>query len=123
VAGSIGITTAMFIFHILFIDTPPNGFLIPLGCTLIAFAFALGGLIRFRWVAMLLSIGAVFLAITGTWWIHATRAASITELTPLFFYDYNWSPSQILFTSMMMALWMSIFGNLVQLGVGKKTSS
>ncbi len=112
----------MFIFHMLFIKTPPSGFLITLGCILIAFAYALGGLIRFRWVSMILSISAIFLAITGTWWIHATMAASITELTPLFQYDYNWSLSQILFTSMMVALWMGIFGNLVQLGVEKKTA-
>ncbi len=117
VAGAVGMSIALFIFHVLFIDTPPNGFLIILGCTLIAFAYALGGLLRFRLASMILSISAIVLAITGTWWIHVTMAASITELTPLFQYDYNWTLSQVLFTSIIVALWIGIFGNLVRLNV------
>ncbi len=115
VAGAVAMNLALLIFHILFINTPPSGFLITFGCTLIAFAYAMGGLIRFRWAGMILSISAIVLAITGTWWLHVTMAVSITELTPLFQYDYSWSLSQILFTSMIVALWMGIFGNLVQL--------
>ena len=114
-AGAVVMNIAMFIFHVLFINTPPNGFLITLGCTLIAFAYALGGLIRFRWASMILSISAIVLAITGTWWMHVIMASDITKLTPLFRYDYNWSLSQILFTSILVAAWMGIFGNLVQL--------
>ena len=117
VAGAVGMSIALFIFHVLFIETPPNGFLITLGCMLIAFSYAVGGLIRFRVVSMILSISAIVLAITGTWWMHVTMAATITELTPLFQYDYNWSLSQVLFTSIIAALWMGIFGNLVWLGV------
>jgi serine/threonine protein kinase len=116
-AGAVGMNIALFIFHVLFINTPPNGFLITLGCTLIAFAYALGGLIRFRLVSMFLSISAIVLAITGTWWMHVTMTASITELTPLFQYDFNWSLSQIVFTSIIVALWIGIFGNLVRLNV------
>jgi serine/threonine protein kinase len=116
-AGAVGMNIALFTFHVLFINTPPSGFLITLGCTLIAFAYALGGLIRFRMASMFLSIGSIVLAITGTWWMHVTMAASITELTPLFYYDFNWTPSQILFTSIIVALWIGVFGNLVRLGV------
>lgn len=116
-AGAVGMSIAFFIFHVLFINTPPDGFLIILGCMLIAFAYALGGLIRFRMASMFLSISAIVLAITGTWWIHVTMAASITELTPLFQYDYNWTLSQVLFTSIIVALWIGIFGNLVRLNV------
>jgi hypothetical protein len=115
ISGAVGMNIALFIFHVLFINTPPSGFLVTFGCLLIAFAFALGGLIRSRWAAMILSVGIIFLAITGTWWLHVTLAASITELTPLFQYDYNWSLSQVLFTSMIMAVWVGVFGNLVKL--------
>lgn len=115
VAGAVVMNIALFIFHILFIHTPPSGFLITFGCMVIAFGYALGGLIRFRWVGMILSIGAIVLAINGTWWLHVNLAASITELTPLFQYDYNWSLSQVLFTSMIVAIWMGVFGNLVKL--------
>jgi hypothetical protein len=113
--GAVGMNIAMFVFHVLFINTPPSGFLITLGCILIAFAYALGGLIRFRWAGMLLSIGAILLAISGTWWIHAGLAAAITDWTPIFQYDYGWTPAQILFTSAIVAMWMGILGNLVRL--------
>jgi hypothetical protein len=115
VAGAAGMNIAMLIFHMLFINTLPNGFLITLGCVLIAFSYALGGLIRFRWVSMILSICAIILAITGTWQVHASMASATTELTPLFQYDYSWSLSQILFTSMIVAIWMGVFGNLLHL--------
>jgi hypothetical protein len=114
-AGAVVMSIALFIFHVVFFETPPNGFLIPLGCMLIAFSYALGGLIRYRIVRMILSICAIVLAMTGTWWIHATFASAITELTPLFWYDDNWSLSQILFTSILAAAWMGIFGNLMRL--------
>ena len=57
----------------------------------------------------------VGLVISGTWWIHASMSASITELTPFFRYDYNWSMSQILFTASVVAFLIGIFGNLVDL--------
>jgi len=120
VAGAGVMNIAMIIFHLLFIITPPSGFLITLGCTLIAFAYALGGLIRFRPAGMILSISAIVLAITGTWWMHVSMTSDITKLTPLFRYDYNWSLSQILFTSILVAAWMGIFGNLMQL-TGEET--
>jgi hypothetical protein len=117
--GAVGMNIALVVFHVLFINTPPNGFLITLGCLLIAFAYALSGLIRFRWAGMILSVSAIFLAITATWWLHLTMAVSITDLTPLFQYDYSWPLSQILLTSIIVALWMGIFGNLVRLNPKK----
>ncbi|MBI5953095.1 MAG: protein kinase [Chloroflexi bacterium] len=116
VAGTVGMNIAMFIFHVLFVNTPPDGFLITLGCAFIAFVHALGGLIRSRVLRVLLSTGAVILAITGTWWLHLTMAATITDLTPLFYYDFSWSASKILFTSTLVALWIGVFGNLTRLG-------
>jgi serine/threonine protein kinase len=118
VIGAIGMNFAFFIFHVLFINTPPTGILITLGCLLIALAFAVGGLIRLRVLRMLLSIGSITLAITGTWWVHVTMTASITKLTPLFYYDSNWTMPQVLFTSTIVALWIGMFGNLVSLGEG-----
>jgi hypothetical protein len=115
VTGAVGMNIGMFIFHVLFINTPPGGFLITLGCTLIAFSYSLGGLIRYRWAAMILSSGAIFLAISATWAAHLALASSITEWTPMFLYDYNWSWSQILTTAGMVGAWMGVFGNLVGL--------
>ncbi|MCE9645496.1 MAG: serine/threonine protein kinase [Chloroflexi bacterium] len=117
VAGAVGMNIAMFIFHVLFINTPPGGFLITLGCTLIAFTYSLGGLIRYRWVAMVLSSGAIVLAISSTWAAHLALASSITEWTPMFLYDYNWSWSQILIAAGMVGVWMGVLGNLVGLVV------
>lgn len=118
-AGAVGMNIALFFFHVFFLKTPANGFLITLGCTLIAFAYALGGLIRFRWARMILSIGAIMLSIIGTWWMHVTMATAITEWAPLFRYDYTWPVSQILLTAFLVAIWMGIFGNLVQLAPEK----
>ncbi len=115
VGGAIGMNISLFIFHVLFINTPPNGILITLGCVLIAFTYAVGGLIRWRSIRMILSSSAVFSAILGTWWIHITMADSVTELTPLFRYDYAWPLAQILLTAIIVAMWIGIFGNLVQL--------
>ncbi|MBM3124889.1 MAG: hypothetical protein FJZ87_07405 [Chloroflexi bacterium] len=115
--GALVINIAMFIFHVLFIDTVPSGFLIPLGCLLIAFAFSVGGLIRWRLVKMILASGAVFLAIAGTWWIHTTMAGSTTDLTPFLRYDYAWSNLQTSLTALAVALWIGIPGNLVHLAV------
>jgi serine/threonine protein kinase len=114
-AGASVMNIAVFVFHVLFINTPPSGFLITLGCLLISFAFAWGGLIRFRWGAMVLSFSAVVLAICGTWWVHVSMAAAITDWTPMFQYDYSWTPLQILFTSAIVAAWISILGNLLRL--------
>jgi hypothetical protein len=117
VAGTVGMNIALLIFHMLFLNTPPSGFLLTLGCVIISFAYTLGGLIRFRLVSMFLSFGAIILAITGTWWMHLMMAASAIQMTPLFQYDYSWSLYQVLFTSVIVALWIGIFGNLLRLNV------
>ncbi len=126
VAGATGLNIAMLIFHILFIKTAPSGFLITLGCTVIAFAYAIGGLVRFRWVSMLISISAIVLAISGTWWVHTILAAASnvsTLWTPLFNYEYSWPMSRIFFTSIFVALWIGIFGNLTRLTVEAEPNS
>jgi len=110
---------ALFVYHVLFLNTPPSGVLITLGCILIAFAYSLGGLFRARWAGMFLSTVAIILAINATWWIHVSLASQITEWTPIFLYDYTWSAMQIFFTSMLVALWMGIFGNLTLLSTAE----
>jgi serine/threonine protein kinase len=114
-AGTLGMNIALLIFHVVFLNTPPEGMLITLGCILMALSYALGGLIRRRWIKMLISTLAVFSAIAGTWWAHKALAASATDLTPLFRYDYNWPAAQVLFTALLVALPAGILGNLVDL--------
>lgn len=114
-AGAVGMNIALFIFHVLFLNTPPSGFLVTLGCMLIALGYALGGLARWRWVGMILSVAAIVFAIIATWWVHTNMATSITELTPLFRYDYNWSMPQIFFAALIVAACLGIFGNLIGL--------
>ncbi len=111
--GAAVMNIALFIFHVLFINTPPSGVLITLGCLLIAFTYAAAGLLRQRWVRMLLSISAIFLAIVGSWWVHVMFANSVTEWTPIFRYDYTWPAAQILLTAMIVATCMGVFGNLI----------
>jgi hypothetical protein len=116
-AGCIAINFAFLIFHILFLNTPPRGFLITLGCMWIAFTFALGGLIRSRLFKTLLTSVAIFMAIIGTWGIHINLATSQVEWTPLFKYDYTWPLVQVTFTALAVAFSIGIPGNLIDLSV------
>ncbi|HLO29657.1 MAG TPA: serine/threonine-protein kinase [Anaerolineales bacterium] len=117
IAGVLGMNIALFIFHVLFLSTPPRGFLITLGCALIALTFALSSLLRSRLVKILLSSLSILMAITGTWLIHVNLAASPVELTPVFRYDYTWPLAQVIFTALVVALPIGIFGNLISLSI------
>jgi hypothetical protein len=108
---------ALLSFHILFLNTPPSGFLITGACLLIALSFAVGGIFRARWFKMVLTSTAVFLAIVGTWWLHLQYAASLGDLTPVFQYDYSWTLTQIISTALGISLPIGIFGNLVNLSI------
>jgi len=115
ISGGIGLNIALFIFHVLFLSTPPSGLLITAGCILIAFTFAIGGLLRSRLIKILLSVVAIFVAITGTWVIHVNAAASQLDLTPIFKYSYGWDLTQVSFTAFGVALFIGVFGNLINL--------
>jgi serine/threonine protein kinase len=117
IAGGVVMNIALFIFHVLFLSTSPRGFLITLGCMMIALTFALGGLIRSRLIKMLLSSVSILMAIVGTWLIHVNLAASPVELTPLFRYDYTWPLTQMLLTAIAVAFSIGILGNLISLSV------
>jgi serine/threonine protein kinase len=116
-AGGIGLNIALLIFHVLFLNTPPGGALMPAACLLIAFTFAIGGLFRSRLLRIILSSVAVFVAILGTFWIHVRYAASAAELTPIFPYDYAWTQSQVALIALGIALSIGILGNLVNLSI------
>jgi hypothetical protein len=50
-------------------------------------------------------------ALAGSWWGHLLLARTGLTMTPLFFYDYLWTSSQVLITMIIVALPMSIIGN------------
>ncbi len=117
ISGWMGMNIALFIFHVLFLKTPPMGVLITAGCMLIALTFSINSLLKSLILRMILSATSIFIAITGTWLIHVNFAASSVELTPLFRYDYAWSLTQISTTALWVAAFISILGNLINLSV------
>ena len=120
IVGGIGMNIALFIFHVLYLNTFPQGFLITLGCILIASTFAVGGLIHPRLIKMILSSLSILMAIMGTWLIHINLASSELELTPMFKYNYTWPLVQVLLTALGVAFSIGIFGNLVSLSIRNK---
>ena len=117
VVGAAAMNIALFIFHVLFLNTPPSGVLITLGCTLIALTFAVSGLVSARPLKMLLCSLSLLIAILGTWLIHISLATSSVEWTPLFKYAYEWSLSQVSSAALGVALLMGIFGNMIDLSI------
>jgi serine/threonine protein kinase len=117
IAGGIGVNIALLVFHLLYLGTPPSGFLITAASMLIAFSFAVGGLFRSRLLKMFLASASVFAAVLGTWWLHTQYAASLVDLTPVFKYDYSWTLTQVALTAFGIALAIGILGNLVNLSI------
>jgi serine/threonine protein kinase len=116
-SGTLVTSAAFFLFHVVFVNTAPSGFLIPAGCFLIACSYSLGRLIPWRPAKMLISSMAIFAAIAGTLWIHRTFATFITELTPLFQFDSQWSFTQISLTILLIALSIGVPGHLVRMDI------
>ena len=117
ITGWLTMNIALFIFHVLFLNTPPMGFLITTGCLLIALILSVGNLLRSRIMRMILSSASIFIAIIGTWLMHVNVATSSVELTPIFKYDYDWTLAQISSTAFIVALFIGIFGNLIDLSI------
>jgi len=113
--GWLLLMVAFLIFHVLFLNTPPKGFLIIYASLLISLTFAIGGLVQARLVRMVLSSISVFVAIMGTWWIHTNYAESIMDLTPVFRYDYAWPLDQIAFLAIGSSFLIGVIGNLIDL--------
>ncbi len=120
ILGGGGLNIALLIFHVLFLDTPPGGFLITTACLLIALTFAVGSLLRARLLRMFLASLSVFTAILGTWWLHTQYAASLSDLTPVLRYDYAWTLTQVAFTALGIALPIGVFGNLINLSIAEE---
>ena len=120
VGGGLGINLAFLIFHMLFLNTPPRGFLITLGCLLIALSFAVGGLVRSRPIKMMIAFLSIVAAIFGSWLIHQYLLPSLRFITPLFMYDYNWPVLQVLLTALGVSLLIALFGNLLRLDANEE---
>jgi hypothetical protein len=115
--GGMVMNVALFIFHVLFLNTPPRGLLITAGSALIALTYSINGLVKSRIIRMVLSIASILIAIIGTWLIHVNAALSSVELTPIFRYDYAWSLSRISTTAFGVAAFMGVLGNLINLTI------
>jgi serine/threonine protein kinase len=120
ILGGAVLNIALLIFHVLFLNTPPQGLSITLGSMAIAFGFAIGGLTRSRLVKIFLSGLSVFTAIMGTWLIHISFAESQLQLTPIFKYDYAWPLSQVVLTAAGVAFVMGTFGSLIDLSLKRE---
>jgi serine/threonine protein kinase len=118
--GGLLLNIAKFIFDVLILKTVPQGILmISAGSLLIALGYALSGLVRLRLVKALITMAAVLTALAGTWWGHLMLSRAGITMTPLFFYDYLWTSSQVLITMLIVALPMSIISNLGELSPKK----
>jgi hypothetical protein len=117
--GVILLSVSKFIFDVLVLKTVPQGVLIGAGSLLISLGFALSGLVRSRPLRALITMAAVMTALAGSWWGHLMLARSGVTMTPLFFYDYTWTSSQVLITMIIVALPMSILSNLGDLSPKK----
>jgi hypothetical protein len=114
-AGALLMNLALFVFHVLFLRTPPHGFLIAAGCFVIALAFAAASFTPSYPLRALLVSLVVFGVILAGWWIHIRFASAPEQLTPLLRYDYAWSLAQVAMTALAVSLPIGILGNLVDL--------
>ena len=115
ISGGLVMNIALFIFHVLFLNTLPMGLLITAGCILVALFFSIGGLLRSRVLKVILTTASVFGAITGTWLMHVSSAATSLDLTPIFKYDYDWTLPEISSAAIGVAIFMGTLGNLIDL--------
>lgn len=116
-AGGMAMNISLFLFHVLFLNTPPRGFLLTAGSGVIALTFAISSLLDLRLVKMGLSIAGILAAITATWWIHINFSPSPEDLTPMFKYDYAWPLTQVFLSALVTAFFMGTLGNLVNLSI------
>ena len=111
--GGLLLNVAKFIFDVLVLKTVPQGMLlISAGSLLIALGYAMSGLVRLRLVKTLITTAAVLTALAGTWWGHLMLSRAGITMTPLFFYDYMWTTSQVFITMLIVVMPMSIISNL-----------
>jgi serine/threonine protein kinase len=109
--GAILINLAFFIFDVLMNSLVPAGILVTTGSLLIAAGYGLGGLVKTRLVKILITSVFVGVAIAGSWVGHVLLSRVNIAMSPIFFYEYSWSPAQIFATILVVAIPMSVFGN------------
>jgi hypothetical protein len=110
--GGILINLAFFIFDVLMNSLVPAGILVSTGSLLIAAGYGLGGLVKSRLVKILITSVFVGVAIAGSWAGHVLLSQVNIAMSPIFFYEYSWSPAQIFATILVVTIPMSILGNL-----------
>jgi Protein kinase domain len=110
--GGLIFSIGLYTYDILIVQIDLSGLLFLAGCMLAAFGFAQGGLMRRGLLRMLVAAGSVFLALVLTWIIHLVVISSGLSLSPLFYYEDNWSPWQIGGTMLIFSLPISFFGSL-----------
>lgn len=111
VTGSLCLMLSIFSFHILILDRPPTGWLIPAGCLLIATTASLSAqFVRNRLARMVIEASAVALAIGYGWALHLATGA---VMSPFFYFEYEWSAAQVWGVASAVALPIAVGGNLV----------
>lgn len=97
--GGVALTSGVFVYDVLALNTPPTGLFIPVGCLWCALGIALAARLRSRLWQISLSLFALFTAIAGTWWTALAFGNLSTDL-PIISFD----PAPIL----QLLLWMLI---------------
>src|SRR5271157_103412 len=115
ILGGLFFSIGLFAYDILMVQIDLSGMLFVAGCMVVAFGFAQGRLMPTGLLRMLVTAGAVFLALALTWIIHLVLLSASVNLSPLFYYEYTWSAWQIGSTMLIFSLPISFFGNLLSL--------
>jgi hypothetical protein len=102
-------------FHVVILNTPPQGFLIAAGSLVISLGFTLGGLTRLRLGRILISLVACFSALAGTWMVHLLLASTSTMLTPIFVFDDSTPVLQVMLWCLLAAVPITLIGNWISL--------
>jgi len=118
--GAILINIAFFIFDVLMNSLVPAGILVPAGSLLVAAGYGLGGLVKPRFVKILITSVFVGVAIAGSWAGHVLLSRMNIAMSPIFFYEYSWTTVQIFTTVLVVTIPMSILGNLGDLSLSSQ---
>jgi hypothetical protein len=110
--GAILINLAFFIFDVLMNSLVPAGILVSAGSLLIAAGYGLGGLVKPRFIKILITSVFVSVAIAGSWAGHVLLSRLNIAMSPVFFYEYSWTVVQVFATVLIVTIPMSILGNL-----------
>ncbi len=107
--GALFVDLSVVLFQVLILKSPPTGWLIPLGATLIVLGFAISSLLsRPAWLVRTV-ISFVFI---GTGLVLPWLLSLGTELDPVFHYDITWPLEQVLLVSGAVALCISFVSQL-----------